>query len=140
MNAASIFGQVIPGLIADVIGDPILMVGIFTLITTVLVFCWITIRTSITGLFIFCALYGFCSGAFVSLSTPATASLAPNLGGIGTRLGFYNGILGLGLLVGNPVAGAIAAMGWVEMQAFCGCACALNLLLVCSVMYVRGLA
>ena len=129
MNAGSLFGRLIAGKIADAIKSPILTIVGFTLVTTVLAFCWIAVMQSVPGLYVFSALYGACSGAFVSLSTPATVDLAPNLALIGTRLGLFNLIGAFGLLAGNPIAGAIIKHSWIGGQAFCGAVAMLALLL-----------
>ncbi|KAE9989617.1 hypothetical protein EG327_002453 [Venturia inaequalis] len=107
INAASIIGRIVPGLIADRLKDPLLVLMSCTGCSTILIFSWIAIRTSEAGLFVFCVLYGAFSGAFVSLSTPVTVTLAPTMQDVGTRLGMFNFIGSLGILVGNPVAGAI---------------------------------
>lgn len=127
INAASIFGRIIPGLVADRLKDPLLVLMSCTGCSTVLVFCWVAVRTSEVGLFVFCVLYGFFSGAFVSLSTPVTVTLAPTMQDVGTRLGMFNFIGSLGILIGNPVAGALIKTSWVAAQTFCGVACLLAL-------------
>lgn len=134
INAASVFGRIIPGLIADAIKDAILTIAVCTTATTILAFCWVAVTSSVAGLFVFCGLYGLFSGAFVSLSTPATVQLAPSMKGIGTRLGLFNGIGSLGLLVGNPAAGAIMTRSWVGMQLFAGFGATVSLLLLVSIM------
>jgi MFS family permease len=138
MNAASTSGRIIPGQIADMINDPLLVIAVSTCCSTILAFCWIAIRGTMVGLYVFCAFYGFCSGAFVSLSTPATVSLAPNMDGIGTRLGMFNFVGSLGLLIGNPVAGAITELSWTGMQVFCAVASSLSFGLICAIwLYCR---
>lgn len=140
INAASVFGRIVPGLIADKVNDPLLVICVCTVATTILTYCWIAARSSLAGLFIFCALYGFFSGSFVSLSNPTTVHLAPNLKGIGTRLGVNNFIGSLGLLIGNPAAGAIQTRSWVGMQVFCGIVCTIALAcLVVASTYSRRL-
>lgn len=140
INAASVVGRIVPGLIADAINNALLVIAICTTATTILAFCWIAVTSSVAGLFVFCTLYGLFSGAFVSLSTPATVQLAPSMKGIGTRLGLFNGIGSLGLLIGNPVAGAIMAKSWVGMQVFSGLACVISLLLLASIILYHKIA
>lgn len=125
INAASIFGRILPGLLADFLKDSLLVLISCTGCSTVLVLCWIAIRTSEAGLFVFCVLYGFFSGAFVSLSTPITVTLAPTMQDVGTRLGMFNFIGSLGILMGNPVAAAIIKTSWMGAQVFCGVVCSL---------------
>lgn len=140
INAATMVGRIVPGLITDAVKDAVLVNAICTAGTTVLAFCWIAIRSSMTGLFVFCALYGLGSGSFVSLSTPATVQLAPSMKGIGTRLGIFNGIGSIGLLIGSPSAGAIMAKSWVGMQVFCGLACVASIVLLGSIMSYSRIA
>ena len=62
---------------------------------TLLAFCWITVTESTAGLIVWRLLYGFCSGAFVSLQGTAVASITTNFATIGTRFDinmFYRAI------------------------------------------------
>ena len=120
LNAASVFGRVIPNFLADKTG-PLNMLFPCAAISSLLAFCWIAIDSK-AGLIIFCILYGFFSGTFVSLPPTTVVSLSPSLGVVGTRMGMSFAFAGLGLLVGNPVAGAILGQGtnFSGVQAFCG--------------------
>lgn len=120
LNAASIFGRVIPNFLADKTG-PLNMLIPCAAISSLLAFCWIAIHSK-AGLIVFCILYGFFSGTFVSLPPTTVVSLSPSLGVVGTRMGMSFAFAGLGLLVGTPVAGAILGSGtdFVGVQAFCG--------------------
>jgi hypothetical protein len=51
----------------------------------------------------FCILYGFSSGAFISLLVPIAFSPARGPGEFGARLGFVFIALALAALVGTPV-------------------------------------
>lgn len=75
-------------------------------VSALLAFCWIAIQSK-AGLVIFCILYGFFPGTSVTLPSMTVVSLSPNVGVVGTRMGMNFAIAGLGLLVGNPLAGAI---------------------------------
>jgi len=105
LNAASIFGRVVPNFFADKTG-PLNMLIPCALIAAVLVFCWIGIKDT-PGLMIFAVLYGFFSGTFVSLPPTTLISLSPRLRVVGTRMGMSFAFSALGLLVGTPVSGAI---------------------------------
>lgn len=120
LNAASIFGRVIPNFLADKTG-PLNMLIPCAAISSLLAFCWIAIDRK-AGLIVFCIFYGFFSGTFVSLPPTTVVSLSPSLGVVGTRMGMSFAFAGLGLLVGTPVAGAILGSGtnFVGVQAFCG--------------------
>lgn len=120
INAGSIFGRLVPNLIADRLG-PLNTQLPFVIVAAILAFCWIRIR-DIAGLVVFCVLYGFFSGTFVSLQGPTVVSLCPDLSLVGTRIGMGLAFSGIGLLVGSPVAGAILRSegGWVGLQSWSG--------------------
>lgn len=130
LNAGSVFGRILPGLLADKT-HPTLVIAGATLSSTALSFGWIGVgHGNVAGMVIFCVLYGFFAGSLVSLSTPSAVSLAPDLKGIGTRLGMFNFLGSLGLLVGAPSAGAILEKSWIGVQIFCGLANAAGFVLV----------
>ena len=99
----------------------------FAFIASVLCFGWIGIKSS-TGLVVFCVLYGFFVGSFVSLPGITIVSLSPNLRQIGIQLGMALTISGCGLLIGEPIAGAILRSrgGWMGLQVWCGILLALS--------------
>jgi MFS family permease len=120
MNAGSVFGRIIPNFLADKTG-PLNMLLPCALISALLAYCWIAI-TNKPGIIIYCILYGFFSGTFVSLPPTTVVSLSPSLQVVGTRMGMSFFFAGLGLLVGTPVAGAILqSYGWLGTQLFCAC-------------------
>lgn len=120
INATSTIGRLVPNFFADKIG-PLNMQIPFAFITAILCFGWIGIK-DVAGLIIFCCLYGFFCGSFVSLPGITVVSLSPNLSTIGIQLGMALTISGCGLLVGEPIAGAILRTqgGWIGLQAWCG--------------------
>ena len=140
LNVGSIFGRIIPNFLADKTG-PLNMLFPCAGIAALLAFCWIAIHST-AGLVIFCILYGFFSGTFVSLPPTTVVSLSPSLGVVGTRMGMTFPFSGFGLLVGNPVAGAILGSGtnFVGVQAFCGgtVAAAALLVLIARLFKVGG--
>ena len=119
LNASSIFGRILPNLIADTTGPLNIMLP-SVLITFTLAFSWLSIHTS-ASLIVFCILYGFFSGTFVSLPPTTIVTLSPSLGVVGTRMGMCFAIAGLGLLAGTPVAGQlILRVGFRAAIAFSG--------------------
>jgi len=120
LNAASIFGRLIPNAIADHVG-PLNMFVPSALACAVLAFTWIAVH-SIGGLLVFAILYGFFSGSFVSLPPSAILSLSSDLNKVGTRLGMSFSVAGLGVLIGSPVGGALLNLNtghFVRAQVFC---------------------
>ena len=80
---------------------------------------------------IFCVLFGFFSGACITLSPAIIVSITPDMSLLGTRMGMLVVPNALGVLIGNPIAGAIlgnhdavlkgaAGARWTGLQAFTG--------------------
>ncbi|KAJ8067614.1 hypothetical protein OCU04_003224 [Sclerotinia nivalis] len=119
INAASIFGRIIPNYFADKFG-PLNIIIPGTLIASVVAFSWTGIH-SVGGLVVFAIIYGFSTGCFVSIPPTVIVSLSPHLGVVGTRMGMTFAVGGLGLLIGTPVAGQILSIsGYIPTIAFCG--------------------
>ena len=119
LSAASTFGRIIPNLLGDIFGCLNIMVPCITA-ATVLAWCWIADKNT-AGLIVWSILYGFFTGCFVSMPPPIVVSLSPDLGKIGARMGMVFSVGGLGILIGNPVAGAIlgSPSGYLGLQGFC---------------------
>ncbi|KAK4548824.1 hypothetical protein LTR36_008597 [Oleoguttula mirabilis] len=120
LNVGSIPGRILPSLLADRYFNPLHVLATCTGCATILAFCWIAITESTAGLIGWCFLYGFCSGAFVSLQGAAVASMTTNMSTIGTRFGINMFCGALGILIGAPVGAAIFPYSWPGAQTFCG--------------------
>ncbi|CCL98174.1 uncharacterized protein FIBRA_00168 [Fibroporia radiculosa] len=121
ISAASTFGRILPGLIADRVG-PLNMLAPSSVASAILVFSWAAVH-NVGGLVTFALLYGLASGAIVSLAPSVVATLTPDLRRLGGRIGMQFSIAGLGLLIGNPIAGAIENVQereYLGAQMFCG--------------------
>lgn len=119
INAASIFGRIIPNYFADKFG-PLNIIIPGTLISSAVAFGWIGVH-SVGGMVVFAIIYGFSTGCFVSIPPTVIVSLCPHMGVVGTRMGMTFAFGGLGLLIGTPVAGQIlTSSGYVPTIAFCG--------------------
>lgn len=103
LNVGSIFGRILPGLIAGHVG-PLNTIIPCIIISTILAFSWLAITKS-GGLWVFCVGYGIFSGAIVSLPPGIVALITPDMRLLGTRMGMCFAFAGFGLLVGNPIAG-----------------------------------
>ncbi|KAK3110941.1 hypothetical protein LTR53_014264 [Teratosphaeriaceae sp. CCFEE 6253] len=130
LNVGSIPGRILPSLLADKYFHPLHVLAVCTGCATVLAFCWIAVTASTAGLIVWCLLYGFCSGAFVSLQGAAVASMATDLRTIGTRFGINMFAGAVGILIGSPVGGAIFPHSWPGAQVFCG------VMLACSTVAI----
>lgn len=120
LNAASIFGRVVPNFFADAIG-PLNICIPFLLFCGTTAFCLTSIH-SVGQIVVFSIAYGFFSGTFVSITGPALASLSNDMSLVGTHMGMSFAAGALGLLIGNPVAGVLLNKGWIAPAAFCGTA------------------
>ena len=105
LSAASTLGRLLPNFLADKTG-PLTMLTFCACATGVLALAWLAVH-SVGGFMAFCVLYGIFSGSLVSLPPAAIASLTNDHSRLGTRLGMMFTLAGFGLLIGNPVAGAL---------------------------------
>ncbi|KAK1758897.1 major facilitator superfamily domain-containing protein [Echria macrotheca] len=105
LNGSSTFGRIIPGLLADRFG-PFELTIVCTVLAAVFAYVAIVIDT-LGGLVVFAILYGFVSGAVVSLPSAVIATLVPDMSLVGTWMGMSFCFAGTGILVGNPIAGTI---------------------------------
>jgi MFS family permease len=85
LNASSAAGRIIPGLLADKFGSLEIMT-ICAISAAILSYAWVAIQ-SLGGIVIFCLLYGFASGAVVSLPSSIVAEMVPDLQLLGTWMG-----------------------------------------------------
>ncbi|KAG8162282.1 hypothetical protein KVR01_008047 [Diaporthe batatas] len=120
INGCSILGRTVPGYYADKIGS-INVQTMAAFLSAVLTFCLLAIRTA-PGLVVYCVLIGVCAGTFMGLPAAGVVSLSADKSKIGTRLGMTLATVGVGVLVSNPIAGAIVGRGrdWVGLVCWCG--------------------
>ncbi|KAK6866411.1 MFS transporter [Apiospora arundinis] len=104
VNAASFFGRVAPGHLADISGHYNLLT-IFTLLSGLIGFTW-TKATSLAGLVIWGLAYGFTSGAVMSLQGACAGKMAPPQFQ-GLAVGCLMGCLSIAALIGTPISGQI---------------------------------
>ncbi|WWD02979.1 hypothetical protein V865_001022 [Kwoniella europaea PYCC6329] len=105
LNAASVFGRIIPNHLADRFGS-LNMITICSFLTGGMVFT-IFGAGSVGGLIVVAILYGFFSGAYVSLMVPALLAFAKSPSEIGSRTGLGMVIFSLTALTGTPIHGAL---------------------------------
>lgn len=121
LNAVSIFGRIVPGIIGDKIGRYNVMV-IITLISAIFCFAiWIPVKDT-GGIVAFVVIFGFSSGGFISLAPTLIAQIS-DIRQIGTRVGAAFAVQSIGALVGSPIGGAIVSAQngkYIGLQLFCG--------------------
>lgn len=122
INAVSVFGRILPALLADHIGPyNVLIPSVF--LSGAMCLIWIGIN-NLGGVIIFCILYGGVSGSFVSMPSVIVASLTKDMRYMGTRWGQFGFALALGFLCGTPISGALygSTGNFLGLQLFSGLA------------------
>ena len=104
-NAGSGFGRVSSGFLADKFGA-ITVTAPLTLLCAIMTYIWPFITTK-GGLIAIGIVYGFCSGAYVSL-LPVPIMLMGDMHDAGRRSGTFLTCVALGAVAGPPISGAIA--------------------------------
>ncbi|KAH8096883.1 major facilitator superfamily domain-containing protein [Cristinia sonorae] len=104
-NAGSLFGRILPGIFADKYGALNLMAISCTLGGVVLL-CWMSVVNP-AGLIIWGAMYGFFSGAFISLAPACVSRFTPDMSKYGGRSGLFFGMISFATLASAPIAGAL---------------------------------
>ncbi|KAJ3494888.1 hypothetical protein NLG97_g3789 [Lecanicillium saksenae] len=124
LNAGSFLGRLIPNWLAGRYGLMNTQI-FFGIISAALSFALLGIKSS-DGVIAFAVVYGFVSAPYVSLPIPIVTSISPDKSVWATRLGMSFAIIGLGALIGSPVAGAILGGGdkqngnWTGLIVWCG--------------------
>ena len=125
LNAGSIFGRSLPGILGDKIGRYNTMCMFCILTTILLLAMWIPANTN--AVFIaFAPLFGFASGAAIGL-TPVLIAQISEIKDIGTRTGTAFGMAAFAALTGTPIAGAIVTADnghFLHAKIFAGVICA----------------
>ncbi|EEH22285.2 hypothetical protein PABG_04496 [Paracoccidioides brasiliensis Pb03] len=122
LNATSTLGRTLPGYAADRFGRFNVMVITSFMNVIVVLALWIPARGNIP-IILFTAIYGFTSGAFVSLG-PAIVAQISDVHQVGVRTGAMFAVTSIASLTGNPIAGALVGninhpTFW-RMQVFAG--------------------
>ncbi|KAL5415273.1 hypothetical protein PMIN06_006911 [Paraphaeosphaeria minitans] len=119
LNAASIFGRIIPGALADKFG-PYNLQAVMAFFTGILCLALGLPASGNAAFIVFAVLYGFASGGFVSLA-PAQIARISNVQEIGVRTGVLFSCVSFAGLVGNPIAGALVdGTGFHKVNIFAG--------------------
>ncbi|KFH48235.1 transporter-like protein [Hapsidospora chrysogenum ATCC 11550] len=104
LNAASFFGRVLPGILADKWGHFNTLITM-TVLSSVVAFSW-TAAESLGGLVVLFLAYGFASGGVMSLQLACAGKLG-NKRNQGAVMGCVMGSCAVTGLVGSPIAGRI---------------------------------
>ncbi|KAF5325114.1 hypothetical protein D9619_009565 [Psilocybe cf. subviscida] len=123
LNAGSVLGRLLPNIFADKIG-PYNMLLPCLFMSSALAFAMMGIK-NFTGVAVFAILYGFWSGSYVSLIPSLLAQFSKHAGEHGIRMGIAFSIVGISLLIGTPIEGALLhsqqdEYEWYRPIIFCG--------------------
>jgi MFS family permease len=123
INAASTFGRIIPGVLADKYGR-LNIFSLGALATGIIIFC-MNLAASNAALVVFSVFFGFVSGTIISGASAAFSLCPRDPRNIGTYMGMGMSISALGGLIGPPVNGALVARygGFFEASMFSGAMC-----------------
>jgi predicted MFS family arabinose efflux permease len=133
VNAASTVGRILPSALADRVG-PTHVLAATALLSGMLNFALLAV-SSTAGLIPWTIAFGSISGAFQGLPAAGVVSISNSRDNIGVRLGVVLGVVGCGVLIAEPIAGAILAGrgGWPGLTAWSG-----SLMFVGSVFMVAA--
>ncbi|KAM6518162.1 hypothetical protein FSOLCH5_006931 [Fusarium solani] len=138
LNAVSILGRIIPGIIADKLGRYNVMIFI-TFISGLFCLCiWIPVKDT-AGILVFAIIFGFSSGGYISLAPTLIAQIS-DIRQIGTRVGAAFALQSFGALTGSPIGGAIVSAqngDYLGLQLFCGVAMLIGCVAVVAARYVQ---
>jgi MFS family permease len=105
LNGASFFGRIIPGILGDKFGR-LNLLFLSAVSSGILIFCFPRMASN-AAIIVFAVLYGFSSGAIVSLMSAAFMSVPKDPKEMGTYYGMGMAIDSLAPLIGPPVNGAL---------------------------------
>lgn len=123
-NGTSVFGRLLCGLVATAIG-PLETCGLAIAGSAVILFCWFAV-SSPAGVIVWSAAWGFMSSAIVAMPGAIVPRLTPSLKLVGTRTGMLWAVVGIGMLIGSPIAGTLIesssgdTIHWWKAQLFAG--------------------
>lgn len=110
LNAGGVLGRIAPAALSDTIGCFNLLAPSAFLCGLSCLILWFVTAKSLATLMLFAAIYGFFSGAFISLVNPCVAQIS-HIRQIGTRIGMLYSMLSFPSLLGSPAAGALLSRG-----------------------------
>ncbi|TVY83906.1 Fujikurins efflux protein [Lachnellula suecica] len=121
INAASIFGRILPSHLGDLYGvfNVFIMFILFSGVISLAL--WLP-AASVAPIIVFAVLYGFASGLTLSI-VPAVVASISDIQKLGFRVGTLYAFSSFGVLFGSPIAGAIVSSqngGYSGLKIFCG--------------------
>jgi MFS family permease len=105
LNATSFFGRTIPGYLADKLGRYNMMFVMCAFSGIITLALWLPAKAN-APIIVFVALFGFSSGAFVSLAPSLIAQIS-DVKKIGVRTGTLFAVISIAALICQPIGGAL---------------------------------
>ncbi|CAK7225252.1 hypothetical protein SBRCBS47491_005824 [Sporothrix bragantina] len=122
LNAGSLFGRLASGFLGDKLGRYNIFILVCFLTGLWTLGLWLP-DNSTPALIAFAVLFGFFSGAFVSLIVPLVMQISP-MPELGIRSGIIMLVMSISGLTTNPINGAILThSGWSALKVFAGVFC-----------------
>ncbi|OTB16143.1 hypothetical protein K445DRAFT_300070 [Daldinia sp. EC12] len=120
INAASTFGRVIPGILADKFGR-LNMFAFGAVITSIVIFCWNAVETT-AALVIYSIAIGFSTGTVISGSSVAFTEVPKDPRDMGSYMGMGMSLSSIAALIGPPINGVLVDKygGYLEVSIFSG--------------------
>lgn len=107
MNAGSVFGRIVPSILADRIGRFNTLIPSTALMAIFTLALWLHAQ-DLASIITYSVFYGFFSGSWFALQTSCIAQIS-KMEKIGVRMGMAYSLVSFAALVGEPIAGAILA-------------------------------
>lgn len=123
LNAASTFGRIIPGALADKYGRFNVYSG--GCIVTGIVIFFMNFTNNTAGIVVYCIVVGFATGTLISGASTVLASCAPSPQVMGSYSGMGLALGAIGGLIGPPINGKFVSHygGFLEASMFSGAMC-----------------
>ncbi|EAT81750.2 hypothetical protein SNOG_11251 [Parastagonospora nodorum SN15] len=106
LNGIGVLGRLVPSYFADQFFGCYNMLIPFCFISSIILFFWPLVKDT-GGLYGWAVSYGFFVAGFQGMFPAVLTSLTKDMSRVGTRNGMGLAIIGLGTLIGPPIAGAL---------------------------------
>lgn len=143
LNAASLPGRLLPGILSDRIGR-LNMLILASVATGVIILCWQRLQqhgsNAANAILVFTSFFGFASGAIFSSDAVAFACVPRDPRNIGTYMGMGLGTASVEALIGPPVNGALVARygGFEQVSIMSGVLCLAGAVFTVLVKWTGG--
>jgi predicted MFS family arabinose efflux permease len=137
LNGVGFVGRLLPGFIARYVGTlNVFLPSLF--LSALSMYAWIAVHST-PGLYVWTSFYSIFVGGVQSLLPAAISVLNPDLQKLGSRMGIVFAAVGIGALIGSPIAGILiseAGGSYVGAQAFSGSSLVVGALLILAAQQV----